>query len=239
MKKLLVVLTLFATSIFLVSCGGGSKTNDITDTGDTITDEDTVNTDSVSDTDSSGGDTEPTENPDSDNPDTVPDNPDSDDSDTANENPDNLPECSPTSSTPCKDLSSGLTWSAKAQKTMNLDYAVSYCDNLTEGWYSDWHLPTISELRTLIQNCPGTETGGSCGVTDNCLSWNECGKDGCSGCTYDESNRGQYSKFGDSGYFWSSSTGIDVTYYAWFVYFDYGNVCYDNKTTYYYVRCVR
>lgn len=227
MKKLLVVLTLFATLIFVVSCGGGSKTSDNADTSDTVTDEDTVDTNSPSDTEPNGGDTE------------LSDNPDSDHSDTANENPDNLPECSPTSSTPCKDLSIGLTWSARAQKTMNWDYAVSYCDNLTEGGYSDWHLPTISELRTLIQNCPDTETGGSCGVTDNCLSWNECGKGGCSGCTYDENNRGQYSKFGDSGYFWSSSTGIDVTYYAWFVYFDYGNVCYDNKTTYYYVRCVR
>ncbi|MBQ4438914.1 DUF1566 domain-containing protein [bacterium] len=71
MKKFFVSFVLFAALIFVISCGGGSKTGDNTDTGEVVTDEDTVDTDSPSDTDSES-DTEPTENPDSDDPATDP-----------------------------------------------------------------------------------------------------------------------------------------------------------------------
>ena len=152
-------------------------------------------------------------------------------------------ECSPTSSTPCKDSSSGLIWSARSGGYMVWNDAINQCDNLLEGYYTDWRLPTISELRTLIQNCSKTETGGTCGVTDECLSYSECRNDDCGGCTYDENNPVQYSKFGDESWFWSSSTRSDNAYYAWYVDFKYGHghVGYGNKTNdyYLYVRCVR
>ena len=130
----------------------------------------------------------------------------------------------------------GYMWSPKAS-TIDWESAVSYCNNMTECGYSDWHLPTISELRTLIQNCSGTVTGGSCGVTDSCLSWS-CGNDPCcDGCSFDSS--GYYSKLGDTYFFWSSSTKSDNTDSAWFVDFRDGSVglfylyyCND-------VRCVR
>ena len=132
----------------------------------------------------------------------------------------------------------GNMWSHKASSTMHWDDAVSYCDSRTACGYSDWHLPTISELRTLIKNCSGTVTGGSCGVTDNCLSFSECRNDACSGCDFDAS--GQYSKFGDIGWFWSSSTRSGNTYDAWRVDFNVGYVYgYHKGNSYYYVRCVR
>ncbi|MFO7735877.1 MAG: hypothetical protein R6W70_06625, partial [bacterium] len=41
---------------------------------------------------------------------------------------------------------------------MNHHEATAYCED------NGWRLPTISELRTLIQNCPDTKAGGVCGV---------------------------------------------------------------------------
>ena len=129
-----------------------------------------------------------------------------------------------------------LTWSSKADKDMNWDDAVAYCKNLNEGGYSDWHLPTISELRTLIQNCPKTENGGECGVTDSCLS-GKCRNDACSGCGADSTSK--HSKLGDTEWFWSFYVQADNSVNAWRVSFYYGNVSSYNKNTTYSVRCVR
>ena len=64
----------------------------------------------------------------------------------------------------------GNMWSARSLDSLEWENAVSYCKNLTELGYSDWRLPTVNELRTLIQNCSYTETGGSCEITDECLA---------------------------------------------------------------------
>ena len=135
----------------------------------------------------------------------------------------------------CKTID-GYTWSPKASSTMNWDDAVSYCNNLTECGYSDWHLPTISELRTLIKNCSGTVTGGSCGVTDSCLS-SSCQDESCYSCDYYED--GRYSKLGDTSWFWSSSVPSDTSDYAWGVYFYGGGVHSSFKDYIDCVRCVR
>jgi len=127
----------------------------------------------------------------------------------------------------------GLNWSDASSSSMNWDAAVDYCKNL------GGRLPTISELRTLIQNCPATETGGECGVTDSCLSYDDCKNDSCDGCEYDES--GKYSVFGDTHLFWSSSELSDFPFRAWVVYFSLGHVLEGNSSKSYNgnVRCVR
>ena len=76
-------------------------------------------------------------------------------------------KCSAASSTPCIDLETGLIWSGKYFDQMDWLSAVNYCQNLAEGKYYDWRMPTISELRTLIQNCKSTETDGKCSITDS------------------------------------------------------------------------
>jgi len=43
----------------------------------------------------------------------------------------------------------------------------------------------------------------------------------------------------ESNYYWSATTNANFADYAWFVYFYYGNDSYLNKTSHYYVRCVR
>lgn len=144
------------------------------------------------------------------------------------------------SSGSCTTMEDGNMWSPMTSSTMDWDSAVSYCNNLTACGYSDWHLPTISELRTLIQNCSETVTGGSCEVTDECLalSSSSCFDwDVCQGCDSDFS--GKYSKLGDTCDFWSSSTYVGNTYYAWYVNFNDGYVFNYLKTNSYYVRCVR
>jgi Nucleosome binding factor SPN, SPT16 subunit len=137
-----------------------------------------------------------------------------------------ISECSHGSPTPCYDSSSGLVWSAKAPYEMLHYDAVDYCDNLVEGGYSDWHLPTISELRTLIQNCRWTVTGGDCRITDDCLSstaceysYSQCDND-CNGIGGNGGIYVIYSKFGDEGDFLSSSKLTDYPDDVWGVNFD-------------------
>ena len=161
-----------------------------------------------------------------------------------------LPECSTADVTPCYDSTSHLTWSKKSSSTMTYSDAMSYCSGSEMncyGGFSDWKLPNISELRTLIQNCPTLVTGGSCGVVDtgnsstSCLSYSGCfASETCSSC-YDSNNPSQYSKFGDIDRFWSSSIVSDYPlYYIWSLNFKYSSLSYNNKTdSSDYVRCVR
>ena len=163
-----------------------------------------------------------------------------------------LPECSKTSGTPCKDSSSGLIWSARSPSE---EYSTSsYCDSLTEGGYSNWHKPTIDELKTLLINADRVTNNCQVSETNNCLSsscWDclTCTQTGTvdsigacnSGTSYSD---GRYSKFGSTGTYWSSSYAgyIDPFGYTWCVNFGTGVV--DNAISSHnykklYVRCVR
>ena len=63
--------------------------------------------------------------------------------------------CSPTSSTPCIDSETEIMWSGKSSKLMHWSEAVDYCEDLNEGGYSDWQLPSIAVLETLVLNVWG------------------------------------------------------------------------------------
>ena len=134
-----------------------------------------------------------------------------------------------------------LHWSSKASNIMNWDDAVNYCNNLNEDGHSDWRLPDIDELRTLIKNCPTTETGGECKVSEKsgCLSNDDCWEP--QGSCYCENRSGDYySNLGDNDLFWSSSTMSNNSYDAWSVYFNQGLVAVSDKhLNLYNVRCVR
>ncbi|MBR4531031.1 DUF1566 domain-containing protein [bacterium] len=134
----------------------------------------------------------------------------------------------------CKTID-GNMWSPKASSYMTWHDAVSYCDNLTECGYTDWRLPNIDELRTLIQNHSGTQTGGSCPISEKAgkLAYRDW-TDDCDG-----RNGSNFSKLGDTDWFWSSSTLSDYTGYAWYVNFHYGDVGSNGKSSNDYVRCVR
>ena len=57
------------------------------------------------------------------------------------------------------DSSTGLMWAGKDNgKNVNWHQAVKYCRNLRLGGYSDWRLPTITELEGIYDgraNAPG------------------------------------------------------------------------------------
>ena len=124
--------------------------------------------------------------------------------------------------------SGNLTWqNPPAENSMTWQEAIDYCTNLTQDG-GGWRLPTISELRSLIRGCEATQTGGSCGVTDDCLSYSSCWSDTCSGCSYSDGPAdGCYwpsDMQGPCQYYWSSSSGEDDDDYAWNVGFSYGYV---------------
>ena len=230
MKKFCAVFAFFCV-FFFVSCGGGSKTvnkNENPDTGDTVTDENSSDTGSTG-TESGSDDSEPTENPDagnsdttsdSDNGDSAPDggntesdgDADSGDNPSEDRNPLNLPVCSKTSGTPCI-YSQLLIWSAKSPERKRWIDAVDYCNNLNEGGFSDWRLPDLNVLATLIQNC---NSNGS----------------GCTG-----NSNGEYSVFGDITFFWSSYENGNSQ--AGGIYFYNASASSKNIDETFDVRCVR
>ena len=135
-----------------------------------------------------------------------------------------------------------LQWSNRTKGEdgkMNWNDAVNYCNNLVEGGYTDWRLPNIDELRTIIVNCPQTETKGKCKVSEKnkCLS-EDCWKPAGSCFCIPDMWHHMSSIFRDVDVFWSSSISSDDTL-ACVVNFEDANVSRGNMNSKFYVRCVR
>ena len=144
-------------------------------------------------------------------------------------------ECDSTNETPCVDSSSGLMWSSESQYKTNWNSAISYCNNLLEGGFSDWHLPTISQLKTLIKDC---ENSQNCEIDEEFLS-DTCHADNSSGCSTDSS--GKYSKLGDTERLWSYSACLSDSIVVWYINFLDAviKVAPIGEYSYAYFRCVR
>ena len=156
---------------------------------------------------------------------------DLDDYDYENDEPDNIID--------------GNMWSEISPQSLSWEEAFSYCKNLGELGYSDWRLPTVDELRTLIQNCPNHESDGQCTMTDKCLT-NPGGCDfnseNCSCCSF--APNGFYNKLGNSNTpLWSSLVCISNPIRSWIVGFEYGCITtaakVDDTCRYVHARCVR
>ncbi|MBP5406121.1 DUF1566 domain-containing protein [bacterium] len=226
MKKFSLVSTLLVMAIFVVCCGGNNdddkKTSENSQSAETA-DSDNEKTDATTEETNQSN-----EEVDAETSATSKEEANEDDS-----NPENTTlSCK---NDLCTDSSTNLMWSPKTTKYMSWDEAKDYCENLEENGYSDWHLPTISELRTLIQNCENTITGGTCQATDSCLSF-ECRDTSCGGC--EKTATSNYSKLGDSGDFWSSSELSDENG-AWYICFCHADVNIGSKDTKNRLRCVR
>ena len=133
----------------------------------------------------------------------------------------------------------GHTWSAQTEHKKWAE-AKTYCESLEEDGFSDWRLPTVSELRTLVRNCDKTAPGGSCGITDECTKHSDCWSIDCSGCNSAEIKT---NVFGDGPYkfFWSSQSDVinNTELVIAMLYYD-GSIGYlqpDNNQGH--VRCIR
>lgn len=210
--KEITILTalLLVLAAIQISCDSGDDDDDTT-SDDDAADDDAADDDTVDDD---------TADDDDEDDDTIDDDIPDDDSETDDDAADD--DTDPGST--WTDPTSGLTWQVNPS-FMNWEKAKTYCNNLTLT-RSDWHLPTISELRTLIRGCDGSMAGGSCNVTDDCLSTGDCwSEQSCGGCNILEGpgSGGAYWPDGISGdisWYWSSSPMADVDYTAWVVDFE-------------------
>ena len=111
------------------------------------------------------------------------------------------------------DTRTGLVWqdnAAAATTTATWANAITTCENLVLGGYSDWRLPNINELksiRDMSRSSSAIDTAFVNTVTGN---------------------------------YWSSTSYAAATTNAWLVdgFYD-GGVNYNGKGNSYYVRCVR
>ncbi len=113
------------------------------------------------------------------------------------------------------DSQTGLQWQDNTEASTvtekNWVEAIKYCENLTLDGYSDWRLPNVNELKSIIDRSKKDPA-----IVDGFTNVK-------------------------SGYYWSSTTTITHKRTAWYVDFNIGYINNDgNKANVdYYVRCVR
>ena len=145
------------------------------------------------------------------------------------------------------DSESGFTWMtglSVGTESYNHSDAQLYCQILDWDGYSNWRLPTISELRSLVRGCPAAETGGECGVTDECLQLGNCRDSACDGCPFQEGpgSGGRYWPQEMSGYkdwYWSLSGVSDLPGKIWALEFSSGEIVNVDEALDLRVSCVR
>lgn len=115
------------------------------------------------------------------------------------------------------DTQTGLMWVKDGNsegcnngKSLTWEQAIKFCNKLKFAGYSDWRLPTINELQSIVNYG-----------------------------TYNPSIDTSYFPNTKDNYYWSATTYVYSTGYAWYVYFGNGYVTYNDKTSYDYVRPVR
>ncbi len=132
-----------------------------------------------------------------------------------------------------QDRISGLMWSeqypangvAPLSTTVDWSVAVSRCDALSYGGYSDWRLPTQKELQEAYVH----------GIRD--LGYKGSGTIRGAGSL--DNNNAFIADVESGYYFWSASSFSSNTINAWAVYLPYGNVGNGPKTNTSHVLCVR
>jgi hypothetical protein len=82
-----------------------------------------------------------------------------------------------------RDGTCGLVWQESVDFMGLHDQAVEHCAAMDAG-ESTWSLPTIDELRCLVEGCEDTAPEGDCEVTTECADLG-CMTTSCGGCELD------------------------------------------------------
>gem|GEM_PF-3507135 len=148
------------------------------------------------------------------------------------------------------DPNTNLMWQDPiVEKSLMWGAAVTYCNTTlnTEVYagYTGWRLPTISELRTIVDGCPSLETGGACGVTDSCKAESTCYSiPNCQACNtggcYFLAGLDEYICNNGTADVWSATENSENTNEVYLIDFGYGLMSIAIKpTNYAAVKCVR
>jgi hypothetical protein len=109
------------------------------------------------------------------------------------------------------DTSTDLTWQQVGfSNTQTWEQALAYCEGLSLASHTDWRLPTIKELLSLLDHS-----------------------------RYNPAINTTYFPNAVSYGYWSSNTYASITHFAWFVYFSSGVATTYKDGGSYYVRAVR
>ncbi len=133
-----------------------------------------------------------------------------------------------------KDLSTGLSWT-KCSLGENIsdcsgdpaeykwEDAISACETLVRSSRSDWRLPNIRELQSIVKIKATIETGDYTAVDGTVFPGMKIVDPG---------------GFLPSSQYWSATTYIIADDQAWYIDFYYGNTTYRPKSDLKFVRCV-
>ncbi len=109
------------------------------------------------------------------------------------------------------DNITGLIWQQEDNDSLyTWENALSYCESLALAGKSDWRLPNVRELESIVDEA-----------------------------TYHPAINTTYFPNTNSMYYWSSTANTEYGYAVWYVNFDNGRVGRDVKSLNLYVRCVR
>ncbi len=141
------------------------------------------------------------------------------------------------------DRKNGLMWQKKSTAAYGAqEAALKACQDMDLGGHSDWRLPAVDELRTLIQGCPGSMSDGGCEVRHGCGL--DCWTDPCAGCE-DWTGPGTEGCFedpileGNCSFYWTTSFVADKDHFVWGVAFYKAKVVARDTMEANPVRCVR
>ena len=102
-----------------------------------------------------------------------------------------FPPCDMKNITPCIDTDTQYVWSARARQDMDWYSAIDYCDNLSEGGYDNWSLPSKEVLANFYNG------NGSSKLGDTGFFWSSTPGGGNGAYTVDFSN-------GDVNFYYTS-----------------------------------
>ena len=144
------------------------------------------------------------------------------------------------------DTATDYVWQKAPPPEMTWGNAKTYCSGNQAGLSGiGWHLPDVTELRSLVRGCPAIEQpDGTCNIdVDDCLS-SACKDAACITCLSDqgpdESCYWDPRLEGSCSNYWSSTARNDDPEITWFVSFEHGYVHDSNNlTSENGVRCVR